>query len=454
VPVKDQNATETIRWGLRDITVHKQAEETIRRNSMRNAVLSEVSGALAEAILDEKVILDIVVKAMARLVGDGCVIALASPDGQYLDPVAWSHQNPKAAGLMDLLYTASRHKSDDGLSGQVFQTSRSALLQNVAAPQASHAVNPAYHRYSAEVGVSSLLVVPLKLGNRTVGTMGISRDAGGQPYTADDQALLESLAGQTAQSIHNARLYQELQAALQKELEMQDHLVQSEKFAAIGRLLASITHEINNPLQTIKNCLYLSQQDTLAGTPVFEYLNMASAETDRLANLVAQLREVYRPPTSQQVKPVRLPVMLSEVRTLLAGYLLEKHVTWKVNPYDNIFDDLLVEAVPDQVKQVFLNISLNAVDAMEPLGGSLTIQLKMSPDQDFAGVCFQDNGPGISPDVKAHLFEPFNTTKEKGLGLGLTICYDIIQKHNGSFEIASEPGEGAAFTVWLPVRTR
>jgi len=243
----------------------------------------------------------------------------------------------------------------------------------------------------------------------------------------------------------------ELQNALRNELETHDQLVQAEKFAAVGRLLASITHEINNPLQTIKNCLYLSQLDTIRGTPVYDALDTAVAETNRLSNLVAQLREIYRPPTHGLTRPVDLPALVSETQTLLAGYLLERHVTWQVMPPDiNRLALCKVEGVPNQLKQVFLNICLNAIDAMEPAGGRLLIDFKFSQDDSQVGICFKDSGPGLPPEVKAKLFEPFTTTKEKGLGLGLVICYDIIQKHHGHIEVESEPGEGAAFIIWLP----
>jgi two-component system sporulation sensor kinase A len=170
---------------------------------------------------------------------------------------------------------------------------------------------------------------------------------------------------------------------------------------------------------------------------------------------VAQLREIYRPPARGQTKLVNLINTLSEVHTLLAGYLKEKQVAWTVTSANmHPFEDLTVEAVPDQLKQVFLNISLNAIDAMEPNGGSITITLSMSDDSSQVGICFKDTGPGLPDEMKEKLFEPFITTKEKGLGLGLVICYDIIQKHGGRIDVISEPGEGAAFTIWLPVKER
>ncbi len=451
---KDLWGKDTLRWTVRDITEGKKAEEIIKRNSLRNAVLSEVSQSLAEASLDEKAILDIVAETIARLVGDSCAISLASEDGKWLNPVAWSHRRAEAAQLMGSLFAPDTHPVTEGPSGRVYQTSQPLLVPRVEAPLTPEYISPTFRLYAEQVGITSTLIVPLQMGSKTIGTLGVSRDSGGTAYNTEDQTLMEVLADRTVQALNNARLYHELQVALQNELETHDQLVQSEKFAAVGRLLASITHEINNPLQTIKNCLYLSQMDTGTDSPVAEYLRMATAETDRLSNLVAQLREVYRPPTHGRYKMVEIPALVGEVHTLLAGYLQEKHVTWQVNPpQEGMFSGLVVEGVPDQLKQVFLNLALNASDAMEPLGGTITIDFKLSADGCQAGVSFSDNGPGLPEGVKNKLFEPFVTTKEKGLGLGLVICYDIIQKHNGRIEVQSEPGQGAAFTIWLPARS-
>jgi PAS domain S-box-containing protein len=450
---KDQENVATLRWNIRDITKRKQAEETIRQNALRNAVLSEVSQSLASSSLDEKAILDIVAATTARLVGDSCIITLLSDDGKYLQPVAWHHKDPKALALMRSLSDTTYNLSIVRHSKHRFQASTSLLIKDLLPADALESIPLGFREYLDSVGMTSALIVPIKIGDKTIGTLGITRDRGGNPYNENDQSILEILAYRTGQTIYNARLYQELQAAMRKELEMHDQLVQSEKFAVVGRLLASITHEINNPLQTIKNCLYLSQADSQPGTPVYDALTIATTETNRLSNLVAQLREIYRPPTLGSSKLVSLPTLVDEVKVLLGSYLQEKHVQWQVtSPQADLFSTLKVEGVPDQLKQVFLNICMNAIDAMEARGGSLMIDFSVNAQANQAGVCFRDTGPGLPPEVKAKLFEPFITTKEKGLGLGLTICYDIIQKHNGHIEVESEPDNGAAFTVWLPAR--
>jgi signal transduction histidine kinase len=218
-------------------------------------------------------------------------------------------------------------------------------------------------------------------------------------------------------------------------------------------MLASITHELNNPLQTIKNCMFLSQNDLPPDSPVNEFLNMASTETERLSNLVAQLREVYRPRQDGQVKPVQILGLITEVYNLLRTHLRDRHVQWTLS-HGNITDpsSLSVNGIADQIKQVFLNIGMNAIEAMPPDGGQLKVDLILSEDGSEVGIKFQDNGPGISPEDLSRLFEPFYTTKTKGLGLGLSICYDIVQRHGGNITAESQPGQGAIFTVWLPLK--
>jgi len=449
----DRDGKDILRWTLRDITVRKRNEELIRQNAMRNEILSEVSQALSEASLDEKVITDIGVKGIARLVGDGCVIAEVSEDGQWMEPVAWHHQKPVALELMTALYRSTRESTTEGFAGKAYTTSQPVFIPSFSTAENGAAIPEAYRPYFEQVGIISMIIIPLKIGPRVIGTLGVTRDRHSRAYSSEDLSLVEVLAARTAQAIHNARLYQELQDALRSELEMREQLVQAEKFAAVGRLLASITHEINNPLQTIKNCLYLSQVDTTPGTAVADALSMAQSETNRLSNLVAQLREVYRPPTMGLYHPVDLPALLDETHTLLTGFLQEKHTTWVLEPtHPDLLGDAKVKGIPDQLKQVFLNIALNAIDAMEPDGGTITISLHRAEDGSDVGVRFKDTGPGLPDEVKTKLFEPFTTTKEKGLGLGLTICYDIIRKHEGHIDVESEPGQGTAFTVWLPAK--
>ena len=453
ISVSDREGKGIFRWTMRDITDRKHNEEIIRQNAERNAILSEVAQSLAEASLDEKAILEVIAEISVRLIGDGCMIAILSEDEQWLEPVAWHHTNPATHQLMDTLCASWHQKVTSEPYGKVVSNPQPVLMKAITADQGKEIFPKDYHPYLDQIGISSLMIMPLTIRGQVIGVISLTRDDGGTSYNEGDLSVVERLTSRSSQSIQNARLYHELQVAMHNELEVRKQLIQAEKFAAVGRLLASITHEINNPLQTIKNCLYLSQIDSTPGTQAYDTLNMAVTETNRLSDLVAQLRQIYRPPTVSMHQTVDLLSLLAETRTLLASYLQEKHTTWQLSePAPGLLDDVIVEGAPDQLKQVFLNISLNAVDAMEPDGGTITISLDRSSNGLEVGVCFKDTGPGMPQELKDSLFEPFITTKEKGMGLGLTICYDIIHKHNGHIQVSSEPGDGAAFTVWLPIK--
>jgi len=228
-----------------------------------------------------------------------------------------------------------------------------------------------------------------------------------------------------------------------KQFETQ--LVQAEKHAIIGRMVGSITHEINNPLQTIKNCLYLIQQDVTPESPIQEPLEMAASETLRLTNLVGHLRELYRPKAGINKQSNEILDIIEEVHSLLVPHLNSAKVQWQ--PLKGL-QRCYIECVRDQILEVFLNISMNAIEAMQKNGGTLYVDmLKM---EDRTAVVFKDTGPGIPEEIAQHMFEPFMTTKASGLGLGLSISYGIVQRHGGQILLENHPGQGATFTIWLP----
>jgi nitrogen fixation negative regulator NifL len=228
----------------------------------------------------------------------------------------------------------------------------------------------------------------------------------------------------------------------------ENQLIQTEKHAAIGRMVGSVTHEINNPLQTIKNCLYLIQQDIESDSPGREPLEMALSETQRLSNIVGQLRQLYRPQDTPTMRSQDLLEVINEVHSLVTPHLNNSRVAWKPLPGLKHYSIICVR---DQIIEVFLNISMNAIEAMQPTGGMISVNMIYSSEKDQVGVVFNDSGPGIKPEILPHIFEPFITTKEFGLGLGLSICYGIIQKHGGQITVESQPGQGTGFTIWLPI---
>jgi two-component system NtrC family sensor kinase len=225
---------------------------------------------------------------------------------------------------------------------------------------------------------------------------------------------------------------------------MERQLSQSEKMAATGRLMASLAHEINNPLQAIQNCLAL-----LMGRPMVEekrqsYLQMANQEVERLIELTKRMLDFYRPSSEARVE-VNLNTILDDVCALAAKRLQQDRVVL-YRAYNS--DVPPIQAIPNELKQVFLNLMLNAAQAM-PNGGNLWVSTFVEQDGQWVVIEFKDTGVGIPPEDLPRLFEPFFSTKEEGTGLGLAVSYSIVARHGGRIEVESEVGKGSKFTVRL-----
>jgi two-component system NtrC family sensor kinase len=231
---------------------------------------------------------------------------------------------------------------------------------------------------------------------------------------------------------------------VQKQIQAQ--LTQAEKLSALGRLAASLAHEINNPLQALRSGLTLLLNRPLHAEKRQRYIAVASREVERLIGIVERMLDFYRP-SPEQREPTDINAILKEVLAL-AGKKLQHS---KVSARTKLAADLPpVKAVASQIQQVFLNLLLNAIEAM-PDGGQLTITTRLSPDRREVLAAFADTGYGIPEKEISKVFEPFYTTKLKGTGLGLAISYGIVERHDGRIEVSSKMGEGSTFTVRLPV---
>jgi two-component system NtrC family sensor kinase len=318
----------------------------------------------------------------------------------------------------------------------------------------------------------SVLAVPLRVKGAIAGIVEAINKASPPGATGwdglfdeHDLEMLQMMADSAAIAIENARLYQVEQDQLQRLQESQSQLIQSAKMAALGRLVASITHEINNPLQAIQNSLTLAQEEMEGGPrpeKMARYLGMAETEIERLANIVRRLRDFYRP-TRQERQLTDVRVVLEGVLELTGKQLQHSHITVEHEDLADIGLPL-IWANPDHLKQVFLNLVLNAIDAMSApaaggaRGGTLCVRMALDtllprdgPPRPAVRIEFSDTGEGIPPEIMSHLFEPFITTKPDGTGLGLSISYGIIEAHNGQITATSQAGEGATFTILLPV---
>jgi len=228
----------------------------------------------------------------------------------------------------------------------------------------------------------------------------------------------------------------------------QQQLLHSEKLAAMGRLTSQVAHELNNPLYGIMNTLELLKTEVPEGNKRRKLLDMSLSEIVRLADMLKKMLSFSKP--EQEIKkPVDMNTIADEILMLHEKQLKEHNIIIKTD-----FDAgmPLVHASTNQLRQVFLNMVSNARDAM-PDGGTLTVSSFMA--EGFAKIRFSDTGVGIKPENISRIFDSFFTTKSsvKGVGLGLSVCYGFIKDHGGDIRVESTPGEGAAFTISLPVDT-
>lgn len=233
-----------------------------------------------------------------------------------------------------------------------------------------------------------------------------------------------------------------LYRAARREERHREEMARRERMAHLGEMGAVLAHEIRNPLAGIKGYSQLLQEQLPGGLPA-TYLDLIVTETLRLEDLVSALMSYAR---QDQVppEPVDLPALLEHCLALIQPEADACGVTLRtVLP-----KEVVVEGSRYGLEQVVLNLLKNALQAM-PEGGDLTVEAGHS--RKGAVVTIADSGPGVPPADRERIFEPFHTTKPRGTGLGLAVCRKIVEEHGGTITIGGEPGNGAVFTVTLPL---
>ena len=290
-------------------------------------------------------------------------------------------------------------------------------------------------------------LIPMSLQTRVRGLLSVTGKISGTAFFEDDLEFLAILANQLSVAIENARLFDSEKETLGQLRNTQRQLVQTEKLAALGQLSARVAHEVNNPLGIIKNYLLMASQELTEQPTPAEYLQVVTEEVDRIAGIVRQLLSMFRP-RQQEFADVDLGQVLDETLLLLAIQTEKEHVRVEKRLPENM---PLIRGSAEQLKQVFLNLLLNACDFM-PAGGEVIIEGEINDGQ--ISLSFTDSGPGIPDDKLEKIFEPFYTSKQddKGTGLGLSVCSGIVKAHGGEIYAANADDRGARFTIDLPTR--
>jgi signal transduction histidine kinase/CheY-like chemotaxis protein len=298
----------------------------------------------------------------------------------------------------------------------------------------------------ASLKLSSAFIAPITNLN-VRGVLYIGRKVNESSFREVEWEMFLLIIRQASVALENAKLYEELREYVRRIEEAQQALIRAEKMAAAGRLTASIAHEINNPLQAVQNCMHLATRSELTQGKRREYMNLANHELDRLMRTVQRMLDFYRP-GSVDPQRVNIVILLRRVIRLLSAQLDGRNIRVSTR-YSSKIPSIL--AVSSQLEQVFINLLLNAYDAM-PEGGELHVTANQV--EDMVEILIQDSGPGVTEENRTRIFEPFVSTKKGGTGFGLTVSYGIIVAHGGSLDLVSGHGLGACFRVLLPVKEK
>ncbi|HSR29488.1 MAG TPA: GAF domain-containing protein [Anaerolineae bacterium] len=337
----------------------------------------------------------------------------------------------------------------EGLAGWVVQHKEGTIIPDTS-------LDPRWHSFSEDSDPArSAIAVPLLTEGQVLGVLTLDHGEVGH-FQPQHIGLMRAIAHQAAAAIQKARLHKEVTHLAEilaerveertRELrETQAQLIQAEKLAALGELAAGIAHEINNPLHILQLYVEHIAAQITADTPFVEFLDPMRNALDNIARLAIQLRD-FSKPASGAWKPININDTMTNVLRLVNKEMMH----CQIQVISQLTTDLpLVSGDTRQLEQVFLNIILNARDAM-PGGGNLKIETYAG--ESAVHIRFADTGTGISEEDQVRIFEPYFTTKDdRGTGLGLAICQRIVSQHGGGISVSSRLGEGTIFIIHLPI---
>ena len=290
--------------------------------------------------------------------------------------------------------------------------------------------------------------LPIVSKDKLIGILNLGNKENKSFYSNEDLELLSTLANQAAIAIENARLYENLKQS-------QDTLRRADRLSSLGLLTAGLAHEIRNPLVAIRTFTQLlpERYDDAEFREGFQ--GLALKEVDRICGLINDLLSFARP-SKPNVAPENLNDVVDNIARILETQAKEKNVVILREFGDNL-PKVWIDR--EQMKQVFMNLILNAIQAMKE-GGSINISTRSvsrngtQPSGDFVQVEIRDTGVGIPEENLQHIFDPFFTSKDEGSGLGLAVSHQIVQEHGGFVTVESHVGKGTAFFVHVPVGKR
>jgi len=428
---------------IRDIKKRKKAQKQIESRNKRLAIMNAISMTVSSS-LDLSEILTSTINEICELIeADSVRIYLLDKKQNILNLVA--HK-----GLSDKFISKSHVKNRKvgaGFLGRAVFPGETRVIDNLAA------FEDPYAEFMIEEGLHSTAYIPLVSKGEPVGVMCVSSHV--FEFSANYLEALTGIGNQIGVAVDNANLYESINRAYQELMEAQEQVIRTEKLASLGKMAASIAHEINNPLAAVLTYIRLMMKLMARQSftserleDISRYLTTIESEISRCGDIVRNLLAFSRQsPITMQDHSIE--EIIDKTMVLIAHDLEMKNIR-RVREIETG----LPKACCDfkQIQQVLLNIMGNASEAMAG-GGCLTVAAKPSVTSGFIEIVVSDTGQGIPEEDLRNIFEPFFTTKEegKGVGLGLSVAYGIIARHKGTIEVESKPGKGSVFKVSLPI---
>jgi two-component system sensor histidine kinase HydH len=422
----------------------KSEEEMLTTVANQAAICIENSGLMETLDIDE--ILRLVLEGVTKNIGfDRARLYLVNEKRNVLEcKMAVGFDEERIKGM-----TLSLNPEDSVVARSILEK------QSFFIPDASK--DPRVNQILKEkLNLHAMVITPLLAKEKALGAIAADFVEPNKNITKEALESVMVFAQQAGLAIHNAFMYQGLKTFSQQMEEKiqkttadlrktEAQLIRSEKLAALGQLAAGIAHEIRNPLTSI-NILIHSLTDNLPDENAHrEDLKVIEEEINRINEIVDQFLRFARPAPPLLEKAEIVPIF-EETLQLLRPQIEKQRIA--VQKEFESLPPILMDR--EQMKQVILNLLLNAVQAMSKRG-HLILRGEISENDRFIRLSIHDSGVGISDDEMGKLFDPFFSTKEGGIGLGLSIAHRIIDQHQGKIEVESTPGKGTLFTVWLPI---
>ncbi len=277
--------------------------------------------------------------------------------------------------------------------------------------------------------------VPMKSKRGLAGRLILGEKLSEESYSDDDAALLTTLANQLAVAVENALLHKEI-------LERERELARADKLAALGTVAAGMAHEIKNPLSVIKGMTQVLQENLKDENFTEKFSQIIPRQLDRINNIVENLLR-FGKKHELKISDLNINQVLKETLLLVKEQCKKKNIKI-IEEYEEL---PAIAGDPEQLSQAFLNLALNAIQAIAENGELKLKTKKLKNDEIFIEI--SDTGIGIPEESLGKIFDPFFTTKEKGAGLGLAVTYRIIKEHRGEIRVKSEVGRGTTFMITI-----